>query len=261
MGKAKQREMQAMRAAGMTLASAERLAQARSGSPVALIAIGGLALVTMAGIGVLSLNLPTATDAAQTVVDVAPVPIPTRQPEIAPDTDVANLTTSSSAVDAAEVVPVPQPVTQELPWVTALEQSNPGPAPTVATPAVVQTDCVASLAAEISGVLIQFDAGSAAVPPDSFDRLSVVGTLINACPGARVQVAGHSDSSGSDLANLQLSWARAENTIEAFSILGFDTRQFETVGFGSRAPLQQGSSSDDDVNRRVELRVLKGETK
>ncbi|MEX0370162.1 MAG: OmpA family protein [Tateyamaria sp.] len=259
-GKAKQREMQALRAAGMTLASAERMTQTKRGSTVALVAIGGLAVITMAGVGVLSLNLPGAATTPQ-LVDVAPDPIPTRMPEIAPEIELVENAATDPMETAVESTVIAQQDAETLPWVVALETSNAQVEAPIQAAIATEVDCVSDLASDVSGVLVQFAPGSAVIPPDSFDRISVVGRLTNACPEARVQVAGHSDSSGSDLANLQLSWTRAENTIEALSLLGFDTRQFETVGFGSRAPLQQGSSGEDGINRRVEIRVLKGETK
>lgn len=258
--KARQREMQALRAAGMTLANAERLAQTKRGSTVALVGIGALAVAVMAGIGVLSLNLPTASDTDPRIVDVSPDPIPTLLPEIAPDLPIE---TAEAALPEPIKAPAVTEAESELPWVTALTeqvQNTQEAAPTAASAQPVEINCAEQLAADISGVLLQFDPGSATLSPESFDILAQVGALTAACPNARVQVAGHSDSSGTDVANLQLSWTRAENTIEALSALGFDTGQFESVGFGSRAPLTQGSSSEDGVNRRVELRVLKGDT-
>ncbi|MEL6452976.1 MAG: OmpA family protein [Pseudomonadota bacterium] len=239
--------MRALRAAGLTLAGAERLSQTRAGSNWALIGLSAAVLCVMAGIGVYSVNLP-APD--------APPPIQASAPEPAPVV---------AAVDPAPAPTLALPtITAEpkeaLPWVTALVEAPvaqaQAPTPVAAAPEV---DCITTLAQQAAAVRLQFGAGSATVPSESFDILATIGAMTVDCPAARVQVAGHSDSSGSDLANLQLSWERAENTIEALSALGFDTRQFETVGFGSRAPLEQGSSSDDGINRRVELRVLKGE--
>ncbi|APX12752.1 OmpA family protein [Tateyamaria omphalii] len=262
--KAKQREMRALRAAGLTLAGAERLAQTKGGSTLALSALGGLGIMVLAGVGVLSMNLPGGNVAATAR---PPASLPTA---VAPATevDLAIADTTQTATESPDrsvpsVAATPVEEESEMPWLIALEQAQqtaPKPVHT-SPPAAIEQDCVVTLAADLSGILTQFDAGSALVPPGSYDQLLQVGTQVNACPQARVLVAGHSDSSGSDLANLQLSWTRAENTVEALSALGIDTRQFETVGFGSRAPLEQGSNGDDGINRRVELRVLKGEAR
>ncbi|WP_193743431.1 OmpA family protein [Tateyamaria sp. ANG-S1] len=245
--------MRALRAAGLTLAGAERLTQTRGGSTLALSVLGGLGIVVLAGVGVLSMNLPAPeTDTVGSELTAAPMVVAADEPveDTADATDVAALdVVATTSTDSAT----------DLPWLTALEDT-PAPVDVVAAPVEIEQDCVVQLAADVSGVLMQFDAGSAQVPPPSYDHLFKIGTQVNACPQARVLVAGHSDSSGSDLANLQLSWTRAENTVDVLSALGIDTRQFETVGFGSRAPLQQGSDGDDGINRRVELRVSKGET-
>ncbi|MBY5934666.1 OmpA family protein [Tateyamaria omphalii] len=263
-GKAKQREMRALRAAGLTLAGAERLTQTKGGSTAALSVLGGLGIMVLAGVGVLSMNLP-----ASDVVETEPTPAVTPAaivPDVAVDvatTDVIPASTELASTPVTDAALSPAEDVVEMPWLVALEQEpQTTPQPVETSVAIeVEKDCVVTLAAEVSGVLMQFDAGSALVPPGSYDQLWHIGTQVNACPEARVLVAGHSDSSGSDLANLQLSWTRAENTVEALSALGLDTGQFETVGFGSRAPIEQGSNGDDGINRRVELRVLNGGTR
>ncbi|WP_147110362.1 OmpA family protein [Tateyamaria sp. syn59] len=261
-GKAKQREMRALRAAGLTLAGAERLTQTKGSSTLALSVFGGLGIIVLAGVSVLSLNMP-ASEPAEAGQHAALDPDPAT-PEISNDVATAAVTTTPVATATAPALatsPADEPA--ELPWHVALESGSETDTQQVEPSASVKVteDCVVALAADVSGVRMQFDAGSALVPPGSYDKLWQIGTQVNACPEARVLVAGHSDSSGSDLANLQLSWSRAENTVEALSALGIDTRQFETVGFGSRAPLEQGSDADNGVNRRVELRVLKGGTR
>lgn len=262
-GKAKQREMQALRAAGLTLAGADRLTQTRKGSALMLFGIGGTAIALMAGVGVLSMNLPAADSAPEVTASVTPdATLPQPDPVASAQEPTPIPQAPEPSVDLAISEELETVSTDVLPWLAALQDAE--TQSSEAKPALaaveVEQDCVLALAAEASRVLVQFDEGSATVPPESYDMLVAIGAMANACPEARVQVAGHSDSSGSDLANLQLSWSRAENTIETFSVLGIDTSQFETVGFGSRAPLEQGSSSDDSINRRVELRVLKGET-
>ena len=244
----KAKDMRALRSAGLTLASADRLAGTGGGNSIALFALGGLAILGLAGAGVFAMNLqaPGAPPTAQ--VD-APAP-ETAEPVLAMPLAIANETTEVAVAELPVLLDTPSG--SELPWMTALNDAAPAP---VEAPESV--DCVTALSAAFSGVMFNFDPGSAEIRPQDYDLLVSVGRQTAACPEARVLVAGHSDSSGSDALNLQLSWQRADSAVQVLDKLGIDVSQFETVGFGARAPLTQGSSTDEEVNRRIELRVLR----
>lgn len=269
--KSKERDVRALRAAGLTLASADRVAQSGGGSTAKLIGAAAASILILAGVGVYSLNLSGAQEQAaapldsvdlaqaeETVVTAEPTPTETSQV----------VEVKQEPLQTAPVAPT------DLPWVTALNNEVLQPAstapelqdiamsvPVTARPAqpAKLADCVDTLAAQVAQTVVNFDAGSAEIRPDDLVTLARVGAQINECPAAHVQIAGHSDTSGTDLINLQLSWARAENTLNALASLAVDVSQFEAVGFGSRAPLTEGSDAEDAINRRVELRVMRKE--
>lgn len=81
-------------------------------------------------------------------------------------------------------------------------------------------------------------------------------------PGGVVQVRGHTDSTGTDAANRQLSVARANAVKTYFDGHGVDATAVTAVGFGRSRPLVQNQNPDgtDNVdamnfNRRVEIVV------
>ncbi len=123
--------------------------------------------------------------------------------------------------------------------------------------ASVNTDCVADLREFAGQQTILFASGSAELDGSEIPTLRKIGRMAEACDGAVVHVTGHSDSSGSDVINLALSWQRADNTIATLAALGIETSMFEPVGFGARSPSAQGDSSDEEMNRRVEFVVFK----
>ncbi|GGX43423.1 hypothetical protein GCM10007385_09170 [Tateyamaria omphalii] len=257
----KGQDLRTLRAAGLTLASADRLASQKGGSIWALATVGTAAIAVMAGVGVYTMNLPVAENADLAVA--SPV-AETTAPKARPAAEVSQTETAVAETVAAEDGTLkPNPVgSDELPWVVALREatSEVNATPIEATAGSTKiTDCVSTLTSEISGVVLQFEPGSADIDPTAQPRLRRLGERINACPQAQVQVAGHSDSSGDDLSNLQLSWARAENTVNAIAVYGIDISQMEAVGFGSRVPLEQGSDTTSDLNRRVEIRVMRAE--
>ncbi len=127
--------------------------------------------------------------------------------------------------------------------------------PTAATQ-VASTDCVAELRNFATSQTILFASGSAELQADELPTLRKIGKMAEGCDRAFVQVTGHSDSSGTDIINLALSWQRADNTVATLAALGIDTAKFEPVGFGARAPSSQGDSSDEERNRRVEFVIF-----
>lgn len=134
--------------------------------------------------------------------------------------------------------------------ITAVQQQEPekaAPAP----------DCFARLQEQAAQSVVYFDLGSADMSAEDQARIAELGRLAESCNGAIVQVAGHSDTTGNDLINLDLSWRRADTAVAAMSRHGIDTSGIEPVGFGARAPIAQGDATDEDQNRRVEFIILK----
>lgn len=66
----------------------------------------------------------------------------------------------------------------------------------------------------------------------------------------RVRIEGHTDSVGSDLANLDLSRRRARAVGEALVAAGIDGSRLDLEGFGARRPLP-GLPAISGANRRV----------
>lgn len=66
----------------------------------------------------------------------------------------------------------------------------------------------------------------------------------------RFRIEGHTDNSGSDVFNLQLSEQRAQAVVDALSALGVPAERFEVVGMGETQPLN-GRTGSDPLNRRV----------
>ena len=105
---------------------------------------------------------------------------------------------------------------------------------------------------------VNFRTGSAALTPGGRTTLLRAVDLLKAAPSVRVEVDGHTDSRGTDRANLRLSAARA-NTVKATLVAaGVDPARLETKGFGESAPRATNrTAAGRGLNRRVELRPLR----
>jgi outer membrane protein OmpA-like peptidoglycan-associated protein len=74
---------------------------------------------------------------------------------------------------------------------------------------------------------------------------------------ARVQVEGHTDSTGSARLNTTLSQARAESVVAYLAAHGVERGRLEARGFGPSRPLATNvTRTGREANRRVEFRVL-----
>ena len=102
---------------------------------------------------------------------------------------------------------------------------------------------------------IQFPVGKAIIMPDNYALLSKVQEAIHAFGEPEVVIEGHTDSTGSDAINEQLSQKRAEAVREYFvanRTLAYD--DIFAVGYGSARPLASNKTSEGRaINRRIDI--------
>ena len=104
---------------------------------------------------------------------------------------------------------------------------------------------------------VNFELGKAVLLPISREILQDVARSLVTNPTVRVEVAGHTDSTGSRAVNERLSLARAES-VKAFLIEnGVAAEQMEVRGYASTQPVATNKTvSGRAQNRRVELRRI-----
>jgi OOP family OmpA-OmpF porin len=80
---------------------------------------------------------------------------------------------------------------------------------------------------------------------------------LNESPGVRVEVGGHTDSTGPEAYNLGLSERRAGSVADYLSANGIDASRLTVVGFGEANPVADNGTRDGRAqNRRTELNVV-----
>jgi outer membrane protein OmpA-like peptidoglycan-associated protein len=104
---------------------------------------------------------------------------------------------------------------------------------------------------------VNFELGKAVLLPISREILEDVARSLVTNPAVRVEVAGHTDSTGSRAVNERLSLARAES-VKAFLIEnGVAADRMEVRGYASTQPVASNKTvSGRAQNRRVELRRI-----
>jgi outer membrane protein OmpA-like peptidoglycan-associated protein len=101
-----------------------------------------------------------------------------------------------------------------------------------------------------------FAVGSANLNAGSYNEISRVSRVLNQYPDTRIQVAGHTDSTGSEQFNQTLSEQRASNVKNALVGQGVDPNRITTIGYGESAPVADNSTeSGRQQNRRVVITI------
>jgi outer membrane protein OmpA-like peptidoglycan-associated protein len=106
---------------------------------------------------------------------------------------------------------------------------------------------------------VNFRPGSAQLIPESYATLDRVAASLLANPAVRIEVAGHTDASGSRALNLRLSLARAEAVRNYLISKGVAPDRLVARGYGPDRPVADNSTpSGRAMNRRVELNLIEG---
>lgn len=100
---------------------------------------------------------------------------------------------------------------------------------------------------------IYFDVNSDKVKPESYGALNDIANVIKEA-NVKVEVIGHTDNTGSDATNIDLSKRRALSVKTELVKLGVAGDLLTTDGFGSSAPIAPNDTpSNKAINRRVEF--------
>lgn len=111
-------------------------------------------------------------------------------------------------------------------------------------------------------VLIQlkhvfYQTGSAALSELSNYELGNLVSLMKKNSSVAVELRGHTDSTGDDAANMQLSQTRAENVRSYLVRNGIDPSRLTGNGYGETIPLESNDTEEGRAaNRRTELRII-----
>ncbi len=107
-------------------------------------------------------------------------------------------------------------------------------------------------------IMINFDFDKASVRDADRDELEKGLKFIKKYPNARIKLAGHTDSVGSDAYNQALSERRASAAKKYFVDEGkIAAKRMSTVGYGESKPAASNKTNEGRAqNRRVEILIL-----
>jgi len=112
---------------------------------------------------------------------------------------------------------------------------------------------------DVAGLLrartIRFEESSARIDEASRSLVDEVAEALRPCLGSIISITGHTDSSGSEPANVALSLARADAVRDALVARGIPEKGLRVQGLGSHRPAE-GLAPADPANRRIEFAVV-----
>lgn len=110
-----------------------------------------------------------------------------------------------------------------------------------------------------TGVLknIQFELNSSQLQLVSLIELNKLLQLMNDNPTIKVQIGGHTDNSGSDAHNMELSLNRAKAVADYLASKGIDVKRLTWKGYGASKPIADNTTEEGSaLNRRTEFTII-----
>lgn len=128
----------------------------------------------------------------------------------------------------------------------------PAPAPAALAPVVAPEPAPAPAKLVLTGVNFDFD--MAVIRSDDFDKLDRDVATLREWGNVKVEVAGHTDSIGTDEYNMGLSLRRADAVRNYLVDKGIPAERLTVKGYGESQPVADNATSEGRFqNRRVEL--------
>ena len=109
-----------------------------------------------------------------------------------------------------------------------------------------------------SGIL--FDVNKATLRPASEAELTKLAVILNKYPDTNVLLEGHTDATGTDEYNLDLSRLRAQSVSAFLAGQGVASNRFSIMGYGESQPIAENETEiGRQANRRVEVAIFANE--
>jgi len=105
-----------------------------------------------------------------------------------------------------------------------------------------------------SGLL--FDVNKATLRSQSRDQLNELATILEKYDDTNILLEGHTDASGSEEYNLELSRKRAQSVANHLAGNNVNATRFTIMGYGEEQPIENNDTVDGrQTNRRVEVAI------
>ena len=118
-------------------------------------------------------------------------------------------------------------------------------------------ECADEVSAVLSKSKITFPPGSAEIDGQTATIMDALAKILEDCATAKLEIAGYTDSQGSEEGNRALSQARAEAVLLALQGRGVDVTNISAKGYGEDNPIADNDTEEGrEANRRIEFALI-----
>jgi len=106
-----------------------------------------------------------------------------------------------------------------------------------------------------SGILFEID--KSALQAEAQENLTNLSVILNKYEDTDILIEGHTDATGTEDYNLELSERRAQSVANRLSVEQVSTTRFTIMGYGEVQPVEENATAEGrQANRRVEIAIM-----
>ena len=118
-------------------------------------------------------------------------------------------------------------------------------------------ECLASIMAVTEARKITFEPSSATIAGEGAGILDDITEILQRCADLRIEIAGYTDSQGSEGGNQRLSQQRANAVLDGLRVRRVPVASFRAVGYGEADPIADNETAEGrEANRRIEFSLI-----
>jgi OOP family OmpA-OmpF porin len=120
-----------------------------------------------------------------------------------------------------------------------------------------EEECLAQIMAITETRKITFEPSSANIAGAGAAILDDIAEILQKCPDKRIEIAGYTDSQGSEGGNQRLSQQRANAVLDGLRVRRVLVSNFRAVGYGEENPIADNETAEGrEANRRIEFTLI-----
>ncbi len=124
-----------------------------------------------------------------------------------------------------------------------------------------EDECLEQIGTVTETRKITFEPGSATIAGEGAGIIDDIAEILQKCAELRLEIAGYTDSQGSEDGNQRLSQQRADAVLDALRIRRVPVSKFRAIGYGEENPIADNETEDGrEANRRIEFTLIMPES-
>ena len=124
-----------------------------------------------------------------------------------------------------------------------------------------EEECLAGIMAVTEARKITFEPSSAMIAGAGAAILDDIAEILQRCSNLRIEIAGYTDSQGSEDGNQRLSQQRADAVLDGLRVRRVPVSNFRSIGYGEANPIADNETADGrEANRRIEFTLTTPES-